>query len=691
MQTELPANLCLNCFHQIAGAPPCLNCGWKPGAPATSPLYLTPGTVLREQYVIGLVLGHGGFGITYLGWDVNLARKIAIKEYFPGGVGMRMSGSPDVFAYSPTLRTDYAWGLDRYLEEARVVARFENHPNIVWVLNFFAANGTAYIILEYLDGSTFESYLQKAGGKVDWAIAMRILSPVIDALREVHRAGLLHRDVSPDNIYLLRNGQVKVIDFGAARYSLGQHSKNLSVILKPGFAPPEQYQTRGNQGPWTDVYATACTLYRAIAGEVPPPAPDRLARVALVPPSQRGVTIAPAAEQALLRALALEPEDRFADMDEFRRALQGESIPVLAPVITPPSPPPGPVPKPLPPAPNPVIPGPVPHPVPWPVPSFFEMLMRRIGLPKWLLAAAAFVAVLVAIVALIPKEKPAEIIPPVRKDESATEQTAGKEANEQANKKTVPSTGTGTGSGAGGSTTRRDNGRPDTGLPVDTPPVRSVAKITTFEFFPDKVERGQSTELRWSVEGAARVRLDGRTVNASGRKSLSPVNNLSANLTAEAPGGGAERTAMVSVFDKPAVVPPVVVPEPGPITDRNPPLPKPSGRSWDVYHHHGYLIPGFSIDWSQLRNPRIGTRPGDPEVCLGTLSIEGTHLKFNSRTSNDGFIVELQNLDKVEVNRNRIGGNASFQVKIRKGRNYNFVSRQSVDTVVNAIRSAMPH
>ncbi len=140
---------------------------------------------------------------------------------------------------------------------------------------------------------------------------MRVISPVIDALREVHRAGLLHRDVSPDNIYLLRNGQVKVIDFGAARYSLGQHSKNLSVILKPGFAPPEQYQTRGNQGPWTDVYATACTLYRALTGEVPPPAPDRMAKVPLVPPSQRGINIAPAAEQALLRALALETRRAF--------------------------------------------------------------------------------------------------------------------------------------------------------------------------------------------------------------------------------------------------------------------------------------------------------------------------------------------------------------------------------------------
>ncbi len=673
MQTELPANLCLNCFCEIATAPPCLNCGWKPGAPATSPLYLTPGTVLREQYVIGLVLGHGGFGITYLGWDLNLARKIAIKEYFPGGVGMRMSGSPDVFAYSPTLRTDYDWGLDRYLEEARVVARFENHPNIVWVLNFFAANGTAYIILEYLDGSTFESYLQRAGGKVDWAIAMRIVSPVIDALREVHRAGLLHRDVSPDNIYLLRNGQVKVIDFGAARYSLGQHSKNLSVILKPGFAPPEQYQTRGNQGPWTDVYATACTLYRAIAGEVPPPAPDRLARVPLVPPSQRGVTIAPAAEQALLRALALEPEDRFADMDEFRRALQGESVPVLGPVapVPVPVPPPAPIPVPDP-----------PHPVPWPVPSFFEMLMRRIGLPKWLLAAGAFVAVLVAMVALIPKAKEPEVTPTVRKDDAATGEKSGKEANPD----TVPSTDTGT----GGSTVPPDNGPPDSGPAVVTPPMRSVARITGFEFFPDKIERGQTTELRWSVEGATRVRLDGRAVNASGRMSLSPARNLSASLTAEAPGGGAERTAMVSVFEKPPVDPPIVPPIDTSLPADRVPRPLPVGRGWEVYHHHGYLIPGFAIDWSQLRNPRIGTRAGEPEVCLGTLSIEGTRLKFDSRTSNDGFDVELQNLDKVEVNRNRIGGNASFQVKVRKGRNYNFVSRQSVDNVVTTIRSAMP-
>ena len=166
---------------------------------------------------------------------------------------------------------------------------------------------------------------------MDWAIAMRVLTPVMDALREVHRAGLLHRDISPDNIYLTRSGQVKVIDFGAARYSLGQHSKNLSVILKPGFAPPEQYQTRGNQGPWTDVYATACTFYRAITGEVPPPAPDRMAKVELVPPSQLGANVDAAGEQALLRALALDPADRFAGMEEFHKALLGEVVAVTPP------------------------------------------------------------------------------------------------------------------------------------------------------------------------------------------------------------------------------------------------------------------------------------------------------------------------------------------------------------------------
>ncbi|MGC4056086.1 MAG: serine/threonine-protein kinase [Paludibaculum sp.] len=317
----IPANLCPSCFEQRDPAAPCPACGWSNTSQPDSPFYLWPGTVLKEQYVIGRVLGHGGFGITYVGWDLNLARRIAIKEYFPAGVAARMTGNPSVFPHSKKFENEFRWGLERYLEEARTVARFQNHPFIVWVQNFFSLHGTAYLILEYLEGATLDECL-KQWGHLDFATALRVMTPVMDALREVHSVGLLHRDISPDNIFILHSGQIKVIDFGAARYALGQQSQNLSVILKHGYAPPEQYEMRGDQGPWTDVYAVAATMYRTMTGEIPPPSPDRQAKDTLQPPSAKGASIPPAHEAALLKALALRPADRYRDMTSLQAALR---------------------------------------------------------------------------------------------------------------------------------------------------------------------------------------------------------------------------------------------------------------------------------------------------------------------------------------------------------------------------------
>ncbi|WP_321475157.1 serine/threonine-protein kinase [uncultured Paludibaculum sp.] len=317
----IPSNLCPNCFEQRDSAAACPACGWSSTSQPDSPFYLWPGTILKEQYVIGKVLGHGGFGITYMGWDLNLARRIAIKEYFPAGVAARMTGNPSVFPHSKKFENEYRWGLERYLEEARTVARFQNHPFIVWVQNFFSLHGTAYLILEYLEGATLDQCL-KEWGHLDFATAFRVMMPVMDALREVHSIGLLHRDISPDNIFILHNGQIKVIDFGAARYALGQQSQNLSVILKHGYAPPEQYETRGDQGAWTDVYAVAATMYRTMTGEIPPSSPDRQANDTLQPPSAKGASIPPGQEAALMKALALRPAERYRDMPSFLAALR---------------------------------------------------------------------------------------------------------------------------------------------------------------------------------------------------------------------------------------------------------------------------------------------------------------------------------------------------------------------------------
>ncbi len=373
-----PEDLCMGCMEDRSGSDVCMRCNWREGTPADSPLYLPPRTILKEQYLVGRVLGHGGFGITYLGYDIHLARKTAIKEYMPNGVVSRASGQTNVTVFGGQARQDFEFGLERFLDEGRVLARFQNHPGIVAVLNFFRECGTAYLVMEYLDGAPFDSYLTRKGGRISFEKAIRIMMPVMDALREVHKAGILHRDISPDNVYILRSGQVKVIDFGAARYALGQQSKALSIILKEGYAPEEQYRSRGNQGPWTDVYACAATIYRAVTGEIPTPALDRARTDDLKRPSEMGVDVAPLAENALMKGLAVDGAHRFQSMAEFQAAVTGSAPPVPEP-----SPDPTPVPAPIP------VPPPVP-PIPPPLP--------KAGYPPWLLkvAAGAFGVLLLA-------------------------------------------------------------------------------------------------------------------------------------------------------------------------------------------------------------------------------------------------------------------------------------------------------
>ena len=226
-------------------------------------------------------------------WDVGLEAKLAVKEYMPNGVAGRASGDSKVLAYSDQTKPEFDWGLDRFLEEARTLKKFSKYPGIVSVDTIFRDNGTAYLVMEYLDGWTFEDFVKRRGGKIAWETALRIMLPVLDALATVHAEGILHRDISPDNIYLTRAGHVKLIDFGAARNALGQKSRNLSIILKEGYAPEEQSRASGIQGPWTDVYATAATLYYAATGKIPQPALDRQAEDKVQWPSALGVEVDP--------------------------------------------------------------------------------------------------------------------------------------------------------------------------------------------------------------------------------------------------------------------------------------------------------------------------------------------------------------------------------------------------------------
>jgi len=315
-------HLCMGCMRNKGAADPCPDCGWVEGTLPDSPAQLVPRTILAEKYILGRVLGQGGFGITYLAWDMLLSRKLAIKEYFPREICLRARDSRTVQAVTSRGLEDFQYGLTKFVEEGRNLARFRDYPGIVSLLEFFEANGTAYIVMAYMEGMTFKQYLETQGGRITFEATLEILTPVMDALREVHRIGMLHRDISPDNIYLNEDRQVKILDFGATRYALREQSHGLTVLFKPGYAPFEQYSSGGKQGPWTDVYALGATFYRALTGKPPSEAPDRMAHDDLVLPSAMGIKIPVKSEPALLKALAVHWENRFQRIQDFQEAVR---------------------------------------------------------------------------------------------------------------------------------------------------------------------------------------------------------------------------------------------------------------------------------------------------------------------------------------------------------------------------------
>jgi len=321
---------CLDCMEDKSGTQVCPHCGRDERAALRSLPYLPYGIGLNDQYVLGRVLGHGGFGITYLAWDTRLDTRVALKEYLPRDFGTRGADGLSVSCFDGEAVEMFAYGRKKFLEEAQKLARFADHPGIVSVLNYFEAHGSAYMVMQYVEGTDLKQHLAQVGGRLPVDTAMGIITPVLDALRAVHAAGLLHRDMSPDNIYLTAAGRVLILDFGAAKDAVGSHSQSQALIRKPGYSPEEQYRTKGEQGPWTDVYAAAATLYHMLTGETPPEALDRLADDTLRPPSQLGVTLSPEHEAALMKALAVRASERYRSIAELQNALMasaGEKVP----------------------------------------------------------------------------------------------------------------------------------------------------------------------------------------------------------------------------------------------------------------------------------------------------------------------------------------------------------------------------
>lgn len=314
--------LCIGCMEKKGDAEACPLCGWVEGTPPQSHLHISPRVILKEKYLLGRVLGQGGFGITYLAWDIFLERKLAIKEYFPRELVYRESGATTVSVYTGTQSEQYSFGLSKFLAEAKNLARFEGHPNIVSVRDYFEENATAYMVMNYLDGVTLGDFLDQRKHPMNCQEALAVINPVLDALRTVHEAGLLHRDISPDNIMITAKKRVMLLDFGAARHAVGEKGKKFSVIVKPGYAPEEQYRSNGVQGPWTDIYATAATFYRAVTGMMPPESLDRLGEDTIKLPSSLGITLDPVVEAALMKALAVNSPDRYQTIAQFQDALK---------------------------------------------------------------------------------------------------------------------------------------------------------------------------------------------------------------------------------------------------------------------------------------------------------------------------------------------------------------------------------
>ena len=341
---------CYNCFQEWNNPDvrTCPHCDYDPATDQNKyPFALGHGSVLAGQYITGRVLGQGGFGITYLALDNQSGARVAIKEFMPESMAVRAAGTPQITVYTGQRQENFRYGMERFLDEAKVLAKFQDNPNIVGVRSYFEENGTAYFVMEYVEGISFKTYIQNEGGRVPWEEAVRILTPVMDALGSVHKEGIIHRDVTPDNIFLTADGQVKLLDFGSARYSLGDKSRSLDVVLKAGYAPKEQYTRRGKQGPYTDVYSLAACMYSAVTGYLPPESLDRADEDDLVLPSTRGIKIPQAVEDVILHGPEVQPSDRYQTMGEFHSALSKAvekhapdedhiPVPLSAPVSVPP-------------------------------------------------------------------------------------------------------------------------------------------------------------------------------------------------------------------------------------------------------------------------------------------------------------------------------------------------------------------
>jgi len=315
---------CLKCMQEVKDAKVCPHCGASLLEVMENPAHALPvGSVLNGRYMVGSIIGQGGFGITYIGLDQLLGMRVAIKEYFPSGhVNRNTQVTHQITCSSERQKQFLEKGKKRFLQEAKVLASFHGINGVVDVRDFFELNDTAYIIMEYLDGEDLRSYLERNRFTSDEIFGL--MEPIFRALREIHKKGIVHRDISPDNIMMMKDGTLKLMDFGAARFSNAEDDHSVSIMLKNGYAPEEQYRSKGKQGPWTDIYALCATIYKCITGIKIDDALDRMADDRIKWPSELGYAISEEQESVLKKGLKVFARDRIQSLDELIEMLRTE-------------------------------------------------------------------------------------------------------------------------------------------------------------------------------------------------------------------------------------------------------------------------------------------------------------------------------------------------------------------------------
>ena len=316
--------ICVNCMKGTLDANGvCSACKKADADLETSRRHLTPRTILKGKYLVGKVIGEGGFGITYIGYDLDLEIRVAIKEFCPRDFAARdITDGLTILPFDRESAEFFQAEKEKFINEAKRLGKFRGEQGIVSVQDYFQENGTAYIVMEYIDGITLKNFQSMIGTSMEVEKVLNLMKPVMEGLAKLHENGVIHRDISPDNIMIdTAKEKIYLIDFGTAREVRFQEERSLSVYKKGGYTPIEQQTSHGKQGPWTDVYALCATIYRCITGKSIPEVNNRLVGDALIKPSDMGVAINAQTEAALLHGLAIKPEERTQNMKQLMKEL----------------------------------------------------------------------------------------------------------------------------------------------------------------------------------------------------------------------------------------------------------------------------------------------------------------------------------------------------------------------------------